>query len=244
MMLVSVSNLTISYENKTAVEDISFEVPAGTSLGILGSNGAGKSSTLKILSGVITPSKGEVLIDGNSMTDFHEANVAKMITGYCPDVGGIIPQATLREHVDLTLSLHRKLDMWPAALRIVEQYGLTNELDTVVAGYSHGMSRRASVILATLSSSKLLILDEPFDGVDPKGVESVTRTIKEAKNAGLAVIVSTHLQSILADATDNIMIMTNGKIVTTQPSHKLMGTKGVKYYTNLVKKHNSDVKNG
>lgn len=242
-MLISVSNLTVSYEKKTAVDNISFDVPAGTSLGILGSNGAGKSSTLKVLSGVIVPSKGEVLIDGNSMGDFNESNVAKMITGYCPDVGGIIPQATLREHIDLTLSLHRKLDMWPAALRIVAQYGLTNELDTVVAGYSHGMSRRASVILATLSSSKLLILDEPFDGVDPKGVESVKHTIREAKNAGLSVIVSTHLQSILAEATDNIMVMTQGHIVTTQPSSKFLGSKGVKYYSNIIKKHDRDVKN-
>lgn len=237
-MMISVSNLTVAYDNKVAVNDISFEVEGGTALGILGSNGAGKSSTLKVLSGVITPTQGEVLIGGYSMTKFHESNEAKMITGYCPDVGGIIPQATLREHIDLTLSLHKRLDMWPAALRLVEQYNLTNELDTIVAGYSHGMSRRASVILATLSSAKVLILDEPFDGVDPLGTDSVCHTIEQAKNAGLAVIVSTHLQSLLSEATDNIMIMTKGKIVTTEPSERFRGKEGELYYQSILDDYN------
>lgn len=233
-MMISVSNLTVAYDNKVAVNDISFELEGGTVLGILGSNGAGKSSTLKVLSGVITPTKGNVLINGYSMTKFHEANEAKMITGYCPDVGGIIPQATLREHIDLTLSLHRRLDMWPAALRLVEQYNLTADLDTVVSGYSHGMSRRASVILATLSSEKVLILDEPFDGVDPLGTDSVKHTITQAKNAGLAVIVSTHLQSLLSEATDNIMVMTKGKILTTEPSEKFREKEGEVYYQTIL----------
>lgn len=233
-MMISVSNLTVAYDNKVAVNDISFELEGGTVLGILGSNGAGKSSTLKVLSGVITPTKGDVLINGYSMTNFHEANEAKMITGYCPDVGGIIPQATLREHIDLTLSLHRRLDMWPAALRLVEQYNLTADLDTVVSGYSHGMSRRASVILATLSSEKVLILDEPFDGVDPLGTDSVKHTITQAKNAGLAVIVSTHLQSLLSEATDNIMVMTKGKILTTEPSEKFREKEGEVYYQTIL----------
>lgn len=233
-MMISVSNLTVAYDNKVAVNDISFELEGGTVLGILGSNGAGKSSTLKVLSGVITPTKGTVLINGYSMTKFHEANEAKMVTGYCPDVGGIIPQATLREHIDLTLSLHRRLNMWPAALRLVEQYNLTADLDTVVSGYSHGMSRRASVILATLSSEKVLILDEPFDGVDPLGTDSVKHTITQAKNAGLAVIVSTHLQSLLSEATDNIMVMTKGKILTTEPSERFREKEGEVYYQTIL----------
>lgn len=232
--MISVSNLTVAYDNKVAVNDISFELEGGTVLGILGSNGAGKSSTLKVLSGVITPTKGTVLINGYSMTKFHEANEAKMVTGYCPDVGGIIPQATLREHIDLTLSLHRRLNMWPAALRLVEQYNLTADLDTVVSGYSHGMSRRASVILATLSSEKVLILDEPFDGVDPLGTDSVKHTITQAKNAGLAVIVSTHLQSLLSEATDNIMVMTKGKILTTEPSERFREKEGEVYYQTIL----------
>lgn len=238
--MISVSNLTVAYDNKVAVNDISFELEGGTVLGILGSNGAGKSSTLKVLSGVITPTKGTVLINGYSMTKFHEANEAKMVTGYCPDVGGIIPQATLREHIDLTLSLHRRLNMWPAALRLVEQYNLTADLDTVVSGYSHGMSRRASVILATLSSEKVLILDEPFDGVDPLGTDSVKHTITQAKNAGLAVIVSTHLQSLLSEATDNIMVMTKGKILTTEPSERFREKEGEAYYQTILDNYNRE----
>lgn len=233
-MILSINNLSISYDNKLAIDDISFEVDGGTALGILGSNGAGKSSTLKVLAGVLSPTKGSIMVNGYSMTDFHEANEAKMITGYCPDVGGLIPQATLREHIDLTLSLHNRLDMWPAAMNLVRQYDLENEMDVIVAGYSHGMSRRASVILATLSSSKLLILDEPFDGVDRLGTASVTNTIARARDAGLAVIVSTHLQSLLAQATDKIMVMSKGKILTTEPSENFIGPEGEKHYEEIL----------
>lgn len=233
-MILSISDLSISYDNKLAIDNISFEVDGGTVLGILGSNGAGKSSTLKVVSGVIAPTQGTVLIDGYSMTDARDANNAKMVTGYCPDVGGLIPQATLREHIDLTLSLHGKLDMWPAAFNLVKQYELDKDMDVIVAGFSHGMSRKASIILATLSSSRLLILDEPFDGVDPTGNAAVANTVRRARDAGLAVIVSTHLQSLLAQFTDQIMVMSKGKIVTTEPSERFLGEAGEKYYEKIL----------
>lgn len=240
MPIVEVRDLKIVYNKTVAVNGISFNIEPGQVVGFLGSNGAGKSSTLKVLGGVLNHTSGSVKIDGHAMEEYHSADLARSVIGYCPDVGGLIPQATLREHIGLSLSFHRRLDLWEHALAIVEIFGLTDVLDSVVAGFSHGMSRRASVILATISSFSLLILDEPFDGVDPLGVESVQKVIALAKKAGIAVIVSTHLQDILADSTDEILIMSKGKILDRLPSEQLKGSKGVELYRSIIKNAGND----
>jgi ABC-2 type transport system ATP-binding protein len=240
MPIVEVKDLKIVYNKHTAVDGISFDIEPGQVVGFLGSNGAGKSSTLKVLGGVLNHTSGSVVIDGHAMEDYHSADLARSVVGYCPDVGGLIPQATLREHIGLSLSFHRRLDLWPQALAMVEIFGLTDVLDTVVAGFSHGMSRRASVILATISSFSLLILDEPFDGVDPLGVESVQKVIDMARAAGIAVVVSTHLQDILAKATDEILIMRKGKILDRLPSSQLRGEEGIALYRSIIDKAGND----
>lgn len=240
MPIVEVRDLKIVYNKTVAVDGISFNIEPGQVVGFLGSNGAGKSSTLKVLGGVLNHTSGSVKIDGHAMEEYHSADLARAVIGYCPDVGGLIPQATLREHIGLSLSFHRRLDLWEHALAIVEIFGLTDVLDSVVAGFSHGMSRRASVILATISSFSLLILDEPFDGVDPLGVESVQKVIALAKKAGIAVIVSTHLQDILAESTDEILIMSKGKILDRLPSKQLKGSEGVELYRSIIKNAGND----
>lgn len=239
MAVVDVENLTIRYHKTLAVNGISFTVEPGEVVGLLGGNGAGKSSTLKVLGGVLNHTSGKVSIDGLEITDYASADAARNVIGYCPDVGGLIPQATLREHIGLSLSLHNRLDLWPQALELVKMFDLEYALDLPSAGYSHGMSRRSSVILATLASSSLLILDEPFDGVDPLGVASVRATIEMAKNAGVAVIVSTHLQDILTESTDRLLIMAKGSILDTVPSREFQGPEGAHRYQETLKKAGS-----
>lgn len=234
MPIVEAKNLRVAYNDFLAVKDISFEIEVGQVIGFLGSNGAGKSSTLKVLGGVLTPTQGTVVIDGYKMSDYTQADAARGVLGYCPDVGGLIPQATLREHIGLSLTLHQRLELWEQALHFVELFGLEKMLDTVVAGFSHGMSRRASVILAAVASKSLLILDEPFDGVDPLGVAAVNEVIRTAADAGVAVVVSTHLQDTLAEATDRILVMSGGSILADMPSADLKGKEGIQAYKDLL----------
>lgn len=236
LSIVEVDKLRIVYDKKVAVKDISFNIEAGEVVGFMGRNGAGKSSTLKVLGGVLTPTSGTVRVDGHLMSDYASADEARAVTGYCPDVGGLIPQATLREHIGLSLSMHRRLDLEPQALKIVEMFNLQDSLDTVVSGFSHGMSRRASVILAAISSFKLLILDEPFDGVDPLGVESVKEIVRIASNNGTAVILSTHMQDRITETVDNVFVMSKGVILDRLPVSDLLGTSGVEKYENMLLK--------
>ncbi|MBC9704767.1 MAG: ABC transporter ATP-binding protein [Enterococcus sp.] len=235
MPIVEVENLKVVYNKTIAVDGISFNIEPGETVGFLGSNGAGKSSTLKVLGGVLSHTSGSVRIAGHSMDDYHSADLARSVTGYCPDVGGLIPQATLREHIGLSLSFHRRTDLMAQALEMVDIFDLGHVLDKAVAGYSHGMSRRASVILAAISSHSLLILDEPFDGVDPEGVSAVQKVIDMAKNSGVAVIVSTHLQKELTESTDEIIVMSQAKIVDRLPAVELQGEIGKQRYANLLK---------
>ena len=228
--MISVKDLTISFNGFVAVDSINFDVKAGEVTGILGSNGAGKSSTMKALAGIIRPKSGAIIIDGHTLTNLKEEERAKMVLGYCPDVGGLVVGATPREHIQLLLSLHKRTDDYDLGLYLVDRIGLTEFLDTPVGGFSHGMSRRLSVVLATLASSKVLILDEPFDGVDPVGVDSIENIINEAKATGLAVVVCTHLQSILTRVSDNLVIMRKGNILQSVPAEGFRGEAGeVKY---------------
>lgn len=234
MSLVTVRDLTIRYDKLTAVNGISFDVASGQSVGLLGGNGAGKSSTLKVLSGIAPLTSGEVYMSGYDLRNPVEADKARGVTGYCPDVGGLVSQATIREHIGVTLGLHNRVHLWNQAYELVERFGLSEALDRITGGFSHGMSRRLSVVLAVLAADDVLILDEPFDGVDPLGVEVTLDIIKEAKAAGLAVLVSTHLQELLVRASDDIIVMTRGNIVDSGPATEFIGETGRERYQSLL----------
>lgn len=232
--MISVENLTISFNGFIAVKSINFTVAPGQVVGVLGSNGAGKSSTMKALAGIIRPKDGIIKINEHTLTSLKEEERAKSVIGYCPDVGGLVVGATPREHIQLLLSLHHRKQDYDLGLYLVDRIGLTEFLDTPVGGFSHGMSRRLSVVLATLASSKVLILDEPFDGVDPVGVDSIEMIIKEAKKSGLAVVVCTHLQSILTRVSDEVIIMRKGIVIETLPASQLRGKVGEKKYKTIL----------
>lgn len=232
--VLTVEHLTVKFEKFVAVNDISFTVAPGEVLGILGGNGAGKSTTLKVLGGVLKPTEGKIIVAENDLSKSKEAYKAKQFTGYCPDVGGLVSGATPREHVKLLLTLRKKPELYEKGIQLIDTFGLTEFIDAPASGFSHGMSRRLSVALATLAAEKFLILDEPFDGVDPLGVAAINSAITTAKDLGLAVIVSTHLQDLLVNITDKIMIMKKSKILTNEISENFKGEEGKKHYQELL----------
>jgi len=232
--IVSLDHVLIKFADFVAVKDLTMHIKPGEIVGILGSNGAGKSSTMRSIAGIIKPSGGSIVIDGLDLASGVAAEQAKGLTGYCPDVGGLIVGATPREHIQLLLNLHKKPQLFSLGLQLIEDLGLLEFIDTPVGGFSHGMSRRLSVLLAALSAEKVLILDEPFDGVDPIGVEGINKVIFEAKASGLAVIISTHLQELLTHASDRIVIMRKGEILHESPSENFYGQEGAKKYQTLL----------
>lgn len=232
--IVSVENMTITFGDLVAVNQINLSVEPGEIRGLLGGNGAGKSSTLKVLGGVMKPSTGKVLVHENNMATFKGSNKARSVLGYCPDVGGLISGASPIEHIKLLATLHSDRSIYEQGVHEIQRFGLNEFKDSASSGFSHGMSRRLSVLLASLTAKKLLILDEPYDGVDPLGVDIINTIISETRDRGAAVVVSTHLQDLLTKTSDTITVMASGKVKATVPSAHLAGDDGVEIYRDYL----------
>ncbi|MGI8900634.1 MAG: ABC transporter ATP-binding protein [Nocardioides sp.] len=231
--LVEVSALWVRFGPVDAVRGIDFSVPAGSATALLGRNGAGKSTTMRVLAGVIPPTAGMVSVDG---LDIRKDTLGvKRITGYCPDVGGLVPRATPWEHLQLSARLRRLPDGWEERARdLLERFDLGAAAHRVTAGFSHGMGRRMSVILAAFHEPKVLLLDEPFDGVDPLGVEATMEVIADARARGSAVLVSTHLRELAVDACQDAIVLRGGSAVAAVPASEMTGEVGAGVYRALL----------
>lgn len=232
---VHLADLTIRYGEVVAVDGITLSVAPGQVLGLMGGNGAGKSSTLRAVAGVNPPTSGTLVVAGFDMADPRQVEKARQSVGYCPDVGGLIPAATPREHIAATLAFRGLTHLWPQAYDLVERFELTRAFDRLTGGFSHGMARRLSVILAALAAEQVLILDEPFDGVDPGGVDATLEVINSARDAGLAVMISTHLLGLIVRSCDSVTVMNAGRLVASGPAGEYGGQQGDHRYQQLLR---------
>ena len=228
-----VENLHVRFGAVEAVQGVSLRVDAGEATALLGRNGAGKSTTMRVLAGVVPPSAGVVEVNGFELPK--ELLKVKQAVGYCPDVGGIVPRATPWEHLQLAARLRRLPDGWEIRARdLLERFELGDVAHRIAAGFSHGMGRRLSVILAALHEPAVLLLDEPFDGVDPIGVEATMEIISEARCRGAAVLVSTHLRELAVEACNQAIVLRGGAAVSMTDSDELRGTEGAQAYRSLL----------
>ncbi|MFP5253951.1 MAG: ABC transporter ATP-binding protein [Actinomycetes bacterium] len=230
--LVDVRALWVRFGPVDAVRGIDLAVNAGSAVALLGRNGAGKSTTMRVLAGVIPPTGGLVTVDG---LDIRKDTLAvKRVTGYCPDVGGLVPRATPWEHLQLAARLRRMDDWEDRARDLLERFDLGAAAHRVTSGFSHGMGRRMSVILAAFHRPKVLLLDEPFDGVDPLGVEATMEVIADARAAGSAVLVSTHLRELAVQACQEAIVLRGGSAVAAVPAVEMTGEAGAGVYRALL----------
>ncbi|HEX6247757.1 MAG TPA: ABC transporter ATP-binding protein [Nocardioidaceae bacterium] len=231
--LVDVSALWVRFGSVDAVRGVDLRVQAGGATALLGRNGAGKSTTMRVLAGVVPPTAGLVAVAGH---DIRTENLAvKRRTGYCPDVGGLVPRATPWEHLQLAARLRRLPAGWePRARDLLERFDLGAAAHRVTAGFSHGMGRRMSVVLAAFHEPDVLLLDEPFDGVDPLGVEATMEVVGDARARGAAVLVSTHLRELAVEACDHAVVLRGGSAVAELPAHEMSGEAGAGAYRALL----------
>jgi ABC-2 type transport system ATP-binding protein len=233
MALVVVRDLTVRFGAVEAVSGFDLTLPAGASVALIGRNGAGKSTTLRVLAGVLPPTSGSVLIAG--IDAVRDPSAAKSRVGYCPDVGGLIPRATAWEHLQLAATLRGLDTSWrERAADLLERFDLISVADRITASFSHGMGRRMSVVLAAFHSPDVLLLDEPFDGVDPLGVEATMQVIQELRLQGSAVLVSTHLLDLAVQACEEAIVLHHGAVVSAAPATELAGVEGAARYRSLL----------
>lgn len=224
--------LVVDFGAVRAVGGFDLSVGAGSSVALVGRNGAGKSTTMRVLAGVLPPSSGTVQVVGIDAA--RDPSGVRAVVGYCPDVGGLIPRATPWEHLQLAAKLRGMRHWQVRAHDLLERFDLHGAADRVTAGFSHGMSRRLSVLLAAFHAPRLLLLDEPFDGVDPLGVDATLQIAAEAREAGAAVLVSTHLLELAVAACEEAVVLRGGRVVGAAPASELTGRDGDAKYRALI----------
>ncbi|MBA3310944.1 MAG: ABC transporter ATP-binding protein [Nocardioidaceae bacterium] len=216
-----------------AVRHLDLIVPSGGATALAGRNGAGKSTTMRVLAGVIPPTSGEVKVAGFDVR--RQTLEAKRASGFCPDVGGLVPRATPWEHLQLSARLRQLPPGWEhGALELLDRFDLGGAAHRVTSGFSHGMGRRLSVVLAAFHRPSVLLLDEPFDGVDPLGVEATMEVVADARSNGAAVLISTHLIDLAVQACDEAVVLRGGSVVAAAPADQLRGEDGVRAYRALL----------
>ncbi len=213
--------LVVDFGAVRAVGGFDLSVGAGASVALVGRNGAGKSTTMRVLAGVLPPSAGGVRVMGIDAAQ--DPAGVRAAVGYCPDVGGLIPRATPWEHLQLAARLRGMHGWRERAGDLLERFERGDVAHRVVGGFSHGMSRRLSVVLAALHEPRVLLLDEPFDGVDPLGVEATLEVVADARARGACVLLSTHLRELALEACTTAVVLRGGSDVAAMEAASLTG---------------------
>lgn len=213
--MLTVENLSKSYGNKAhkAVDNLSFEVADGEIFGFVGPNGAGKTTTIKMIATLLKPDAGRIMINGVDNQD--NVLLAKQQFCYVPDnpelfekIRGIEYLRFIGDVYGIAPDIRRK-----RAEALLERFGLTDAVGDPIAAYSHGMKQKIALIGALLSDPKLLILDEPMVGLDPKAAFELKEIMREHCAAGNAVFFSTHVLDVAEKLCDRIAIINKGRLV-------------------------------
>jgi ABC-2 type transport system ATP-binding protein len=215
MSLLEVRGLRRDYGVLRAVDDVSFDLDAGTILGFIGPNGAGKSTTMRILATLDTPTAGEVRLDGFSLVDAPDK--ARPLIGYMPDRYGTWDDVTVAEFLDFFARAYG-LKGGPRKRRVdsvMEFTGLGPLADKLTSALSKGMKQRVALGRTLLHDPKLLILDEPADGLDPRARIELRELLRALADQGKAVLISSHILTELAEICDTCAIIEQGRLLAT-----------------------------
>ena len=211
--LIETRSLLKAYGDKVAVNNVSFDVHGGEVFGFLGPNGAGKTTTIKMIVGLLKPTSGSVKVAGYDIQT--QPMLAKAASGYVPDTPNLYAKLTGRELLRFVSDLYN-LDRTQVAHRIDEllrMFDLMNAADDTVDSYSHGMQQKASLAAALMHDPKVLVLDEPTVGLDPKSARLIKDILRQLADRGAAVMLSTHILEIAERMCDRIGIINKGQLV-------------------------------
>ena len=221
--LIETHNLVKQYGKFVAVNNVSFDVRAGEVFGFLGPNGAGKTTTIKMIVGLLQPTSGTVKVAGYDSQS--QALDAKAASGYVPDTPNLYAKLTGRELLRFVGDLY-DVDRAQATHRIDEllrMFDLADAADETVDSYSHGMQQKASLAAALMHDPKVLILDEPTVGLDPKSARLIKDILRQLADRGAAVMLSTHILEIAERMCDRIGIINKGELVAVGTMDELRG---------------------
>jgi ABC-2 type transport system ATP-binding protein len=207
-------HLSKDYKNFRAVDDLSFALNPGEIVGLLGPNGAGKTTAMRCMAGILRPTAGTVLINGHDI--MLDQAAAKRGMAYVPEVPSLYELLTVEEHLQFVAMCFNELDNFRAnADQLLTRYHLQEKKKDLVATLSKGMRQKLAVACAFIHDANVLLFDEPIVGIDPAGVMEMKQEIMRAKEAGCAILISTHLLDTAEKLCDRVIILARGKMVAT-----------------------------
>ncbi len=221
--MLKILNLTKTYGDKKAVDDLSLHIQPGEIVGFIGHNGAGKTTTLKACCGILQFDKGKIYVDGVSVKD--DPIVCKQKIAYIPDNPDLYEFLTGIQYLNFVADVYGvSADDRAARIeRYAKELGIYEDLATKLQAYSHGMKQKLAVISALIHAPKLLIMDEPFVGLDPKAAHTLKEIMREMCGQGGAIFFSTHVLEVAEKLCDKIAIIRDGKLVIAGDTETVRG---------------------
>ncbi|NOZ86258.1 MAG: ABC transporter ATP-binding protein [Deltaproteobacteria bacterium] len=212
--MIELADVTKVFSNLVAVDSLSLKIPGGEVFGFLGPNGAGKTTTMKMIAGLLEPTRGRILVNGIDIT--REPVGAKAMMGFIPDSPYLYEKLTAREFMEFVAEMYGvdRTSGTSRIMRLLDLFGLQTREEELIQGYSHGMKQRLVMAAALLHEPKVLIIDEPMVGLDPKGAILVKRLFTElAHEKGVTIFLSTHTLNVAEEICDETAIIHHGKLV-------------------------------
>lgn len=221
--MLTLQHLTKTYGDKRAVDDLSLHIAPGEICGFIGHNGAGKTTTIKAAVGILTPDQGEIIVDGISLAK--DPVACKRKIAYIPD------NPDLYEFMTGIRYLHFVADIFDVSAadrrarisRYADLFELTADLAQPIAAYSHGMKQKLAIIAGWLHEPRLIVMDEPFVGLDPKAAHLLKGMMREFCNAGGAIFFSTHVLEVAEKLCDRVAIIKGGKLIRSGSMEEVKG---------------------
>lgn len=213
--MLKIENVTGGYINIPVLKNISFEVGDGELIGLIGLNGAGKSTTINEIIGLLTPYQGQISIDGLTLAQ-DQVEYRKKI-GFIPETPSLYEELTLREHLE-TVAMAYDLNYDEAMARateLLELFRLSDKLEWFPINFSKGMKQKVMIICAFMVNPSLFIVDEPFLGLDPLAISDLTELLAQEKAKGKAILMSTHVLDAAEKMCDRFVILHQGQIRAT-----------------------------
>ncbi|HXV83844.1 MAG TPA: ABC transporter ATP-binding protein [Candidatus Binatia bacterium] len=211
--MIKLVNLTKHYDRLAAVDTLNLEVQPGEIFGFLGPNGAGKTTTIRVMMGILKPTSGQVFLGGYDVEQQPEE--AKAISGFIPDRPFIYEKLSGLEFLHFVGKLHRldPVHLEQRAFELLESFELTRWKDELVESYSHGMKQRLVVCASLMHEPRILVVDEPMVGMDPKGARKLKDLFRSLSEQGTTVFLSTHSIGVAEEVCHRIGIIQSGRLI-------------------------------
>ena len=228
--MLSIQNINKTIKDKNIVDNISFEVPSGCISGLLGPNGAGKTTTFYIIAGLIKADKGDIFLDNENVSSFAMHKRSKMGIKYLPQEPSIFQNLSVYENLLglAELSFKRKEDIENFITKSIDEFNLSEILNHKGRQLSGGQRRKVEIARTLAANPKIILLDEPFAGIDPIAIDEIKQVLIKLKNKNISILITDHNVREALEICDHAIVINNGSIIAKGDKNSLIKDEMVK----------------